>query len=181
MTVLKTDLAAESALHRYVRRGDFLDCYTVEIGCADAPIQDVAQRIFIGFPRWIEGLLALRDLGVTAFGLKTSAGLQTDKTVREQLSPGEAVNFLRVRDLSETEIILGEDDSHLDFRIAVRRDGEQHGRISLATWVHTHNLLGAVYLRTILPFHVMIVRSRLTAMATSFAPGVGGRAEERSL
>ena len=50
-----------------------------------------------------------------------------------------------------------------------RRDGEQHGRISLATWVHTHNLLGAVYLRTILPFHVMIVRSRLTAMAETYA------------
>ena len=50
------------------------------------------------------------------------------------------------------------------------RDGARGDRISLATWVHTHNRLGRAYLKLILPFHVLIVRSRLAALARHFAP-----------
>ena len=167
--VRKTELAQDSQLHGYVGNGDFLDCYSVEIGRADVPIAEVAQRLFTGLPCWINSLLAARDIGVSVFGLKTTAGLPRNEEMRESVQVGDQINFFPVRSIEENEIILGEDDRHLDFKIAVRRDGENADRISLATWVHTHNPLGAIYLHTITAFHILIVNSRLTALARHYA------------
>ena len=168
-TVRKTELAKDSQLHDYFGDGDFLDCYSVDIGRADIPLTEVTQRIFIGLPCWINSLLAARDVGVSVFGLKTTAGLPRNDTMRDSVEVGDQINFFPVRSVEEDEIILGEDDRHLDFKIAVRRDGENAGRISLATWVHTHNPLGAIYLRTITAFHILIVNSRLAALARHYA------------
>lgn len=168
--VRKTDLAEGSQLHDYVREGDFLDCYSVDIGRADVPLDEVAQRIFTGLPCWIRSLLAARDLGVSAFGLKTTASLPRNDAIRDSVAVGESINFFPVRSVDENEIILGEDDRHLDFKIAVRRDENRPSRISLATWVHTHNPLGDIYLRTITGFHILIVNSRLAALARHYAP-----------
>ncbi len=167
--VTRSALAAESRLHAFSEPGDFLDCYSVEIGRGEAPIAEIAQRIFLGLPAWINALLALRDLAVAPFGLKTTLALPKDTRVRPAVAVGDFINFFRVRSLAEDEIILGEDDRHLDFKIAVRRDGEGGRRVSLATWVHPHNRLGRAYLRLILPFHVRIVNARLAALARELA------------
>ena len=165
MIAEKTALAKESRLHSFVEPGDFLDCYSVRIDDTEAPIQEIAQRIFTDLPGWINALLALRDLGVTPFSLKTTAKLPKDNSRRSTIEVGDPINFLAVRSISENEIILGEDDSHLDFKISVYRDPALSGRVSLATWVRSHNCLGRVYLATILPFHVLIVNARLTELA----------------
>ncbi|TQV80416.1 DUF2867 domain-containing protein [Denitrobaculum tricleocarpae] len=169
MTVRKTNLAAGSELHRFVRAGDFLDCYATDIERTGLPIGDIAQRIFTGLPGWIRALLATRDLGVKAFGLKSTAQLPTDNDRRSPVQVGEPINFFCVRSITENEIILGEDDAHLDFKISVFRESEDSKQISLATWVHTHNPLGRVYLRGIYRFHVMIVKSRLRALSRELA------------
>lgn len=168
-TVQKTELAKDSELHAYVGKGDFLDCYTVEIDRPDAPLEEVAQRLLTDMPCWTRSLLAIRDLAVTPFGLKTTSSLPTDATVRPSVAVGEPINFFRVQGIDENEIILGEDDRHLDFRIAVHRDRDRPSRISLATWVRTHNPLGAVYLRTITAFHILIVNSSLARLARHYA------------
>ena len=167
--VQKTELAKGSQLHEFVREGDFLDCYSVDIGRGDVPLDEVAQRIFTGLPCWIRSLLAARDLGVSVFGLKTTASLPRNDAMRDKVAVGEQINFFPVRSIDENEIILGEDDRHLDFKIAVRRDEDRPSRISLATWVHTHNPLGDIYLRTITAFHILIVNSRLSALARHYA------------
>jgi len=170
MVVERTELAPDSRLRMNVMDGDFLDCYSVSLSDrADVSIGEIAQRIFIGLPCWIRTLLAVRDAAIIPFGLKATASLPTDNTIRPSIKPGDAISFLRVRSIDDNEIVLGEDDRHLDFKIAVRRDPQQPNRISLATWVHTHNRLGDAYLRMISRFHVMIVRSRLTALARHFA------------
>jgi hypothetical protein len=56
-------------------------------------------------------------------------GLKTGQTV-------DAAIFPVVRNAPE-EIILGTDDRHLNFRIAVLRQG---GRLYMSTWVHPHNI-----------------------------------------
>jgi len=146
-----------------------LDCYSVQIDRADAPIGEIAQRIFIGLPRWINVLLAVRDFGVTPFGLKTTAKLPKSLDFRPSIDVGDHINFLCVRSISQNEIILGEDDLHLDFKISVYRDSEASGYISLATWVRTHNRFGKIYLGTIAPFHALIVNARLTNLARQCA------------
>ncbi|WP_282609232.1 DUF2867 domain-containing protein [Pelagibius sp. Alg239-R121] len=169
MTVRKTKLPDDSGLRRFVEAGDFLDCYTVDTKQTELSIAEITQRIFIGAPRWVELLLALRDLGVRPFGLKTTARLPTDNSIRKSVQPGEAVSFFCVHSISDNEIIVGEDDKHLDFRISVFRASRNSSKISLATWVHTHNRLGRIYLRMILRFHVLIVNARLAALPRELA------------
>ena len=169
-TVRKTKLAPDSTLHDHVGEGDFLDCYSVDIGRGDVPLAEIAQRVFTDLPCWIAALLSARDIGVSPFGLKTTASLTKAGAIQPTVAVGEPINFLCVRSIAEDEIILGEDDRHLDFKIALRRDREDPGRISLATWVRTHNRLGDFYLRAISAFHVLIVNARLAALARHYAP-----------
>lgn len=168
MNVKKAKLTKDSQLHASFKDGDFLDCYAVRIERADAPITEIAQRIFIGLPRWVNALLAIRDISVAPFGLKTTARLPRDQSIRASVSVGDHINFFCVRSITENEIILGEDDLHLDFKISVCRDSAVPGRITLATWVRSHNRFGKFYLGVIAPFHAMIVSSQLSRLPRHF-------------
>lgn len=52
--------------------------------------------------------------------------------------------------------------SHLNFRVSVVSRNET---VYLATWVHPHNIGGRVYLRCILPIHIVIARDALKRVA----------------
>ncbi|EDP65377.1 hypothetical protein BAL199_11991 [alpha proteobacterium BAL199] len=168
-TVEQAELAPDSALHRFVGAGDFLDCYSVTLNRPDLPIEDIAQRLFVGFPAWVRAALVVRDIAVAPFGLKTTLNLRYATASQPQAGVGSFINFFRVQSIADNEILLGEDDRHLDFRISIRRSGDSPERLSLATWVRTHNTLGRLYLRLITPGHVLIVTSRLRALARDLA------------
>lgn len=167
MPVRKTRLSPDSALHALFRPSDFLDCYTIRFADAELPLHEIARRLFANRPVWIRTLLAIRDCAVTPFGLKTTNSLPTDDRKRASVAVGESIGFMKLRAITDREILLGEDDRHLDFRLAVRREADDPHSISLATWVRTHNALGRTYLRIIEPFHIGIVRSQLAAIARS--------------
>ena len=167
MTVKRTELAGESALHDIFKPGDFLDCYTVAMP-PDRPLGEIAQYILLAMPGWARTLLRIRDRIVHIFGIKTTRDLSQGNSFRKSLAVGGRVGFMQIRSISEREIILGEDDSHLDFRVVLRREPGEEGLVSLATLVHRHNLIGRMYLMLIMPFHKLIVKSRLAAAAQYF-------------
>ena len=68
---------------------------------------------------------------------------------------------------SDTEVIAGFNDRHLDFRVSVV---SRENRVYLATCVHTHNILGRAYLTLIMPFHILIARNALSRVAKSDLP-----------
>lgn len=160
----RNHLDKDSALHSFKHPGDFLDCFSVELPHDIRPLTDLAQIVFIELPFWVHILLEIRDIAVSPAGLKTTKNLSKNLSFRDTLQVGEQINFLTILSLSEQEIILGEDDKHLDFRIAFRRDDTQSQRISLATLVRTHSWFGRTYLRSITPLHNRIVLSRLNAL-----------------
>ena len=58
--------------------------------------------------------------------------------------------------------VLGENDSHLDFRLSLLRRRDERGEVLIATTaVHTHNRLGRIYSLLIRPFHKLVVRATL--------------------
>lgn len=105
--------------------------------------------------------MKVRDAIVACFGLKTARHLAT--------LPAEAgsrrIGFFKVYSTSSSEIVLGEDDKHLDFRVSVLCSGkatpEAGRRLTLSTVVHRHNLLGRAYITAIAPFHRRVVRASL--------------------
>lgn len=74
--------------------------------------------------------------------------------------------------MSETadEIVAGFNDWPLDFRISMRAENE---RAYLATWVHPHNAVGRIYLVTVMPFHILIIRNAMHRVAQADAISIG--------
>ncbi len=140
-------LPDESCLHARVAEGDFIDCYAV----ASSLTPRKAAETIVDFPGWARFLLVIRRIVVAPFGLSNDGPDAPDK-----LGP------FPVETETDEEVIAGFNDRHLDFRVSVFATGEQ---VSLATWVHPHNLGGRLYLRTILPFHIAIARNALLRVA----------------
>ncbi|MDX8351271.1 DUF2867 domain-containing protein [Cognatiyoonia sp. IB215182] len=140
-------LPASSALHQRRVPGDFLDCYAVH---ADTTPRTAAE-VITDFPGWAQFLLLIRRIVTAPFGLDNDGPDVPDK-----------VGPFPVESESETELVAGFDDKHLDFRVSVMA---QDGQVSLATWVSPHNIGGRLYLAAIMPFHIAIARNALARVA----------------
>jgi hypothetical protein len=136
----------------------------------------LARFVFASQPSWARALMRARDLIVAGLGLKTSA--QLIGTPREAHIP--RVGIFRIYSANDTEIILGEDDKHLDFRISLTCAAgpapDSKRMLTIATVVHCHNLLGRAYILAIAPFHRMVVKGCLRRAALRGWP----RAEDRT-
>jgi hypothetical protein len=145
--ITKDRLPGGSRLWPLIGKGDFVDCYSVQ--SVLSPRAAVTRGLAL--PRWAKSLLAARNAMVRPLGLKTGAKDSKDR-----------VGIFPVQAEAANEILLGFDDRHLDFRIAVRCEG---GRAYMSTWVHPHNLWGRFYLRLVMPFHILISRGAAARMA----------------
>jgi hypothetical protein len=164
--VTPVEIPAESAIARFYDLTNLADAYSVNLpaGSITSPEQ-LARFIFAQQASWIKGLMKIRDVLVAGFGLKTSAQLTEHNADRQ----AERVGIFKIYGTTEREIILGEDDKHLDFRLSVlclapvAHTGER--RLVLSTVVHCHNRLGRAYIFVIAPFHRVIVQSCLRRAA----------------
>ena len=79
------------------------------------------------------------------------------------LEVGDRAGLFHVVARAADEILLGEDDAHLDFRVSLMvRDGAA----TVSAVVRFHGALGRVYFFFVKPMHGHIVRGRLS-LATS--------------
>ncbi len=109
--------------------------------------KEIARALF-QLPGWVRVLLSVRNVVVGFFGLKT------DTTV------SEPDTFFPVIENREEELVMGEDDKHLNFRASILKDTSSH-TISLITIVHFHNRWGKLYFLPVKPFHRIIMRTLL--------------------
>ncbi|PCJ10525.1 MAG: hypothetical protein COB16_00480 [Rhodobacteraceae bacterium] len=140
---VKTELPRHSLLHSYIQEGDFVDCYK----CATTLSVDTAAARAMAFPFWAGWLLRLRNILVAPLGLT------------KEVPEGDKIGPFPIDQRNEQEIILGFDDSHLNFRISILTTGTE---AYCATWVRRNNWLGRIYLAAIMPFHILIVRNAVS-------------------
>src|SRR5271154_3705442 len=156
---------------------DLADAFAVSIDAADvAKGIDNLARSALGDPApWIRLLLGLRDALVAGFRVKT-----TQEVRRAAIADkAERIDFFRILARSDRELILGEDDRHLDFRLSLllrARPDSSGDELVATTVVRCHNALGHVYLALIARFHRLVVVSNL-----SRASNKGWRIEHRNL
>ena len=136
---------------------DFGDAFAIEVRDVMLSAPLAAQLAFSAPPGWIARLLALRNIIVAPFGLKS--GDEADV-------PGPRMG-LPVFSSSPERVVLGLDDRHLNFRLVVDVAdlNETTRRITATTLVQRNNLLGRVYLAAVLPFHKILVRALLARLA----------------
>ncbi len=163
MQVRETTLPPVSALNALRVQGDFLDCFFGPHGTTAVSTLDAARIAMSQMPKWATTLMAIRNAIVGPLGLKTGEA-PTPSSPSTGAAIGDTIGIFRIISLSDTEVVVGEDDRHQDFRASILQD---ESGFYLSTWVKPHNLAGRAYLATIMPFHKLIVRDAVHRIITS--------------
>lgn len=157
--------AQATVAHTYALM-DLSDSYSIQLPSGTSTDPELLARfLFSQQPAWIGGLLKMRDALVAGFGLKTSRHLESlgqhDQTNR--------LGIFKIYGKSSREIVLGEDDKHLDFRLSVLcaspTSTQEERCLILTTVVHCHHRFGRIYIFLIAPFHRMVVQASLRSAA----------------
>jgi hypothetical protein len=168
------EIPAQSSVATVYESPNLADAFAVRLpfGTSDDP--EILWRFVMSQqPSWIGWLTNIRDTIVACFGLKTTKHLATLSDVAN----GDRIAFFKVYSKSESEIILGEDDRHLDFRLSVLRSQDLSqtpgGQLTVSTVVRCHNFLGRAYIFVIAPFHRLVVKASLRRAAHIGWPKAG--------
>jgi hypothetical protein len=151
----------ESVVASWYENASLLDSYSIDLSSSKQySMRVLAARTVGDPPAWIKALVAVRDVMVTPFGVKTSGEVRASK------ADNERVDFFPVQWESNDEIVLGADDRHLDFRLSLlRRNSRARAQLVATTVVRSHNAFGRTYLNVIRPFHHLVIRTSLAHFA----------------
>jgi hypothetical protein len=166
LRVRSVAIPAQSAVARVYESTNLADAFAMQLPVGTSSDPEVLWRfIILQQPSWIGWLTSVRDALVACWGLKTAKHL----AALSGEANAERIGIFKVYSKSETEIVLGEDDKHLDFRLSVLRTPDRSappgGQLTVATVVRCHNHLGRVYLWVIAPFHRQVVKASLRRAA----------------
>jgi hypothetical protein len=142
---------------------NLLDAFAIRLPAgANDDLEALARAGFERQAWWIRALTRVRDAMMAPVGVKSSRAVGAAAAAR-----GPVIGFFPLLSKSAGELVVGEDDRHLDFRVALLlRAGAAGGReLVVVTVVHCHNWLGWTYLAVIAPFHRVIVRASLEQAA----------------
>ena len=159
--VVKVPVPGTSKLLASFKQVTFADAYEVAIINPALTAEEAALAIFGHSPAWVGALMKARGVFAKAVGLKHS-DMQSGEQQR---------GIFKVQQRHANEIIIGEDDSHLNFRISILRAGNADGvgaqTVTVSTAVETHNALGRAYMFVVKPFHRIIARSMVQRAANA--------------
>jgi hypothetical protein len=147
---------------------DYVDAYRIRVEAERFPDVDAVAHAFVKTsPSWIAALMRLRDSLVGIFGLKRSVDAPPSVPVEKAITPGDFIGFFRVLERNDREILAGENDRHLDFRVSFlyERGAAGEAWVTVTTVVKFHNAFGRAYFVPVGPFHRRIVPAMLRAAA----------------
>jgi len=168
MEIKKIEFPATSILYQSKEKFDYADSFKGgPVGNGqNVDITQIGKAFFTSGPKWGKKMFAFRNKVVRLFGLKT--GAETDvvkETDNFTCEVEERVGLFKVFNKTSNEIIIGEDDKHLDFRISLlfdkNRGEKDENSLTISTTVKFHNWLGVLYFLPVRPFHKLIVPAML--------------------
>ncbi len=169
MKIIKTKLPDNSILKNSEIRYDYVDSFQGTIS-DDKNIlisTDIGKAFFSSGPKWIGKLFVIRNKIVSIFGLKTSGKVVDRKQQLENFKcePGERLGLFKVFYKTDSEVVLGEDDKHLNFRVSLflnkHKTNLNKKEIIVSTTVQFNNWFGRLYFLPVRPFHKIIVPTML--------------------
>lgn len=149
---------------------DYSDAFSVEfVNSKNYTVVDAAKIFFLQYPAWVESLIKLRNFLVKFIGL--SGDSMKDKIKKASAitdpQPGDRIVF-EVIARSDDEILLGENDKHLNFVVSVvlrkKNDSSNVSTAYILTKVKYNISLGRFYFFFVKPFHRLIMKSMLNKM-----------------
>ena len=147
---------------------DYADAFAIKVPRQYAiPPSEIVLLFFHSFPRWAQVLLVIRESLGRLIGLKTAKGLDVAQQMKDfKGKPGQSIALFHVKQASDTEILTGENDKHLDFSLSFfGEETEEAFEITLATTVVFNGWLGKLYFLPVKPIHRLLVPAMLRKMA----------------
>jgi hypothetical protein len=151
--ISNVELPKESVSMQFIDKIDYVDAFKVKLSDNTQKVDSLYMAIFNHAPKWVYVLMGIRNKLVSVFGLDTGDG--SKQTEIKSLSVGDKHGVFKVYDIQSNEIIAGEDDKHLDFRVSVLKDGDY---LILSTLVHYNSGFGKFYFFIIKRFHKVVVK-----------------------
>lgn len=145
------EVEVKSELFGLLPGADFADAFSSTIDDPSLDAVAAAQRTIDRPPGWISSLMRLRNMIVRPLGLRTGEDASYARA--------ERIGIFPVLSRTPERVVLGLDDRHLDFRLAIDVVplDDRRREVTTTTLVQTHNRLGRAYLALIRPFHRRIV------------------------
>ena len=162
------------------RKPDYVDSFAVALPLREnLSVDYLSARVFLLTPRWFVSLMVLRNLLVSAFGLKTGLGgapLEPAREVRFELGARDC--YFTLIDRTDEELVMGEGDKHLDFRVSTKKKYSPEGVtvFELTTVVWYNNWLGPIYFNVVKPFHRLLIRRMVERAAARLGRDFGNPA-----
>jgi hypothetical protein len=142
----------------------FCDAYQAPLSRAGVSVEQAYRAVFGHRSGWADALMTIRGWLVAPFGLmhptKEIYQAAEESFRRSGYQVGQRVGIFTIQSIEPNELIAGEDDRHLDFRVSVFKAAQRGAEtVTVSTVVQINNTLGRLYLQLIKPFHRVIVRS----------------------
>lgn len=154
--ITNVELPEESISIQFIEKIDYVDAFKVRLSDTNQNVEELYIAIFNHAPKWVSVLMKVRNKIVSIFGLDTGDG--SKQTEIKSLTIGDKHGVFKIFDIQPSEIIAGEDDKHLDFRVSILKDD---GYLILSTLVHYNSSFGKFYFFIVKPFHKLVVKGML--------------------
>jgi Protein of unknown function (DUF2867) len=163
-SVTTTEIPLNSEISRHLYGAHFHDCYQLPVEINARSALELYLDVVSRTPAWVNYLMVLRNTAVMWMGLKNLGHLGAVSHVKpaDAYRVGDRVSIFSVLYLTDSEVILGDSDKHLNVQVSVLKlthDG--HSSMVVSTVVHIHNLLGRIYMLVVAPIHKLIVPAML--------------------
>lgn len=133
----------------------FSDAYRVSLTHPDHSVIDIFFAVFGHHPAWLKAILLMRNRVGAWFGLHAAS---TEDLLNPRRAKayrvGQTIGPWPVFFVGENELVAGRDNTHLDFRLSVLKEGSGASACAVVSTVcRPHNRSGRVYISAIAPFH----------------------------
>jgi hypothetical protein len=170
----ETVAPANSLVSELLPGSYFHDAWSVR--AADPSLSALGQflRAAKATPAWVSACMSLRNRIVSLFGLKNLGSLSAldESKPESQYEPGDCVGIFTLFRNTPDEVLLGDNDKHLNVTVSVhtaRSFTSSESIVTVTTIVKVHNLLGRAYMLPVTPMHRIIAPAVLRAVAAKNA------------
>ena len=168
-TPYQSHVPLNSAIGTYVPAAYFYDSTSITVDDSGATALGFFLKALRETPTWVDMLMSARNRVVSLLGLKKLgklSRLDPDKPASGCVV-GERVGIFTVIMNSDSEVLLGDKDRHLDVTVSIHRScgvGCAQATITVTTVIHVHNWFGRLYMLPVTPMHRIIGPAVLRAI-----------------
>jgi len=165
--ITKTAIPTTSLLQSMLASASFADAYETSLAEATLTPTEIFLKASRATPSWVEALMILRNRIVRRMGLKDVGSMRgSSRGSTHGCEIGDRAGIFNVLASTDSELLLGIDDKHLDVRVSVFKCQQDNKRgYVVSTVVHVHNLLGRIYMLPVGWIHPLVVQSMMRRAA----------------